>query len=103
MNTETYFSVKTPLDVDIKTTKAYWEYLITIKHPIMKEKEEIVRTTLQYPDEIRQSKTDKEVFLYYKTIDRLYCVIVKHKDIEGFLITAYPTDRLKEGETVWTK
>ena len=42
MKTEIYFSVKTPLGVDVRTTVTYWEYLITIKHPIMKGKEEIV-------------------------------------------------------------
>ena len=53
MKTEIYFSVKTPLGVDVRTTATYWEYLITIKHPIMKDKEDIVKTVLQTPDEIR--------------------------------------------------
>jgi len=103
MKTEIYFSVKTPLGVDVRTTVTYWEYLITIKHPIMKGKEEIVKTALQSPDEIRQSITDKDVFLYYKQFDKLYCVVVKHIGIEGFLITSYPADKVKEGDRVWTK
>ena len=103
MKMEIYFSVKTPLDVEIRTTSAYWEYLITTKHPVMKNKEEIVKNILQHPDEIRQSITDKDVFLYYKHFDRLYCVIVKHGQAEGFLITAYPADKLKEGIIIWTK
>jgi len=44
-----------------------------------------------------------EVFLYYKQSDKLYCVVVKHTGKEGFLITAYPVDKVKEGEIVWTK
>ena len=55
------------------------------------------------PDEIRQSKIDKDVFLYYKHYDRLYCVVVRHAGMEGFLITAYPTDKVKEGDIIWTK
>ena len=98
-----FFAVRTPLKVDVRTTVNYWAYLITIKHPIMKGKEDIVKVTLQTPDEIRQSKADKETFLYYKQFDRLYCVVVKHMEKEGFLITAYPTDKVKEGDVIWTR
>jgi hypothetical protein len=100
---EVYLKVKTPLNVEIKTTVEYWQYLITKKHPVMKYKEEIVKDTLQFPDEIRQSKTDKNIFLYYKQFDKLYCVVVKHVEPEGYLITSYPTDKLKEGEVIWKK
>lgn len=44
----------------------------------MKGKEAIVEAVLQSPDEIRQSRTDKEVFLYYKQVDRLYCVVKRY-------------------------
>lgn len=40
---------------------------------------------------------------YYKRFDKLYCVVVKQLEQEGFLITAYPTDKAKEGEVVWKK
>ena len=46
MKTEIYFSVNTPLGVDVRTTVQYWEYLVTIKHPVMKNKENIVRSVL---------------------------------------------------------
>lgn len=103
MESEIYFSVKTPLDIEVRTTVQYWKYIVTIKHPVMKNKDDIVKTVLQTPDEIRQSKMDKDVFLYYKQFDRLYCVVVKHIGMEGFLITAYPVDKIKEGEIVWIK
>ncbi|MCS7135166.1 MAG: DUF4258 domain-containing protein [Nitrososphaerota archaeon] len=103
MKEEFYFKIKTPLKVEITTTYSYWEYLITKKHPIMKDKEDIVKSTLEFPDEIRQIKIDKNVFLYYKKFDRLYCVVVKHLEKEGFLITAYPTDKVKEGDLIWLK
>jgi len=98
-----HFRVKTPLNIIAGISAKYWEYLITKKHRIMKGKEDIVKTTLHSPDEIRQSRTDKDVFLYYKHFDRLYCVVVKHLETEGFVITAYPTDKVKEGDLVWTK
>lgn len=100
---KSYFKVKTPLNTEIRTTDEYWRYLITKKHPIMKGREDIVKETLQYPDEIRQSKIDKDIFLYYKLFDKLYCVVVKHSAPEGFLITAYPTNKVKEGQIIWTK
>ncbi len=103
MKSEIYFSLKTPLDIEVRTTVQYWEYLVTFKHPIMKSKEDIVKSVLQMPDEIRQSKIDKDVFLYYKQYDKLYCVVVRHAGMEGFLITAYPTDKVKEGDVIWTK
>lgn len=103
MKSEIYFSVKTPIGIEVRTTVQYWEYLVAHKHSVMKNKEDIVKSVLQMPDEIRQSKMDKDVFLYYKQFDRLYCVVVRHAGMEGFLITAYPVDKVKEGEIVWTR
>lgn len=100
---EPFFLGRTPLNVEVRTTTGYWEYLITMKHPVMKDKEDMAKATLQFPDEIRQSKTDRDVFLYYKQFDKLYCVVVKHIGMEGFLITAYPTDKVKEGDSIWTR
>ena len=59
--------------------------------------------SLKTPLNIEESKVDKDVFLYYKQFDRLYCVVVKHAGTEGFLITAYPTEKVKEGDVIWTK
>ena len=103
MKSEISFSLKTPLNIEVRTTVQYWEYLVTFKHPVMKSKADIVKSVLQMPDEIRQSKVDKDVFLYYKQFDRLYCVVVKHAGTEGFLTTAYPTEKVKEGDVIWTK
>lgn len=103
MKSEIYFSVRTPLNIEVRTTVQYWEYFVSIKHPVMRDKENIVKSVLQMPDEVRQSKTDKDVFLYYKQSDKLYCVVVRHTGIEGYMVTAYPTDKVKEGEIVWTK
>jgi hypothetical protein len=100
---ETYFKVKTPLNVQVRTTKDYWEYLVTKKHKVLHNKEDVVMETLRNPDEIRKSSIDHNVFLYYRKYDRLYCVVARHIESDGFLITAYPTDKVKEGGTIWTK
>jgi len=52
-------SVRTPLRIQVRTTVRYWEYLIAIKHPVMKGKEDIVRDVLEHADVIRQSRTDR--------------------------------------------
>ncbi len=103
MSTEILFEIKTPLDVKVRTTKEYWNYLVNIKHKVIEGKEETVKAVLSEPDTIRRSKIDESVFLYYKQEDKLYCVVVKHEGTEGFLITAYPTDKVKEGEVIWTR
>jgi len=98
-----YFRIKTPLGVEIRTTRPYWDYLINIKHKIMTGKEALVKETLSDPEEIRRSKLDNDIFLYYRLFDKLYCVVAKHQGKEGFLITAFPVDKVKEGEIIWTK
>ncbi|MCX7914122.1 MAG: hypothetical protein N2511_06010 [Thermodesulfovibrionales bacterium] len=65
----------------------------------MKDNDNIVKSTLESPDEIRQSKIDKMFFFIIKDLIEL----VKPLEKEGFLITAYPTDKVKEGNIIWVK
>ena len=97
------FTIETPLKIAVRTTQSYWNYVVQVKHKLMTGKEEMVKEILRDPEEIRRSSIDSSVFLYYKRFDKLYCVVAKHEDGEGFLITAYPTDKVKEGEIIWTK
>jgi len=78
-------------------------YIVNIKHRPMKNKEDIVKETLSNPEEIYRSKIDHNIYLYYRQFDRIYCIVVKHIGEVGFLITAYPTDKIKEGERIWKK
>lgn len=102
---EILFEVMTPLGFQVRVTKAYWELIVTIKHPIMAGREEDVKMALAQPDEIRQSKSDEMVFLFYKEEreKRWICAVSKQIGSEGFLITTYPTDAIKEGVQVWHK
>ena len=66
-------------------------------------KEEEVQETLQYPIEIRRSRSDRDVYLYYKADPPYFiCVVARHLNGEGFIITAYRTNKMKIGESVWT-
>jgi hypothetical protein len=99
------FIASSPLGFRVRVTKSYWEVIVTIKHPIMAGREEDVKITLEDPDEIRRSRSDENVFLFYKAEreSRWICAVSKQSDTDGFLITTYPTDAIKEGTQVWHK
>ena len=99
-----HFEVTSPLGKRIRTTQEYWRKVVGTKHPRMCGREQDVRQAIEEPDEIRRSKTDPEVYLYYRKSDSLYtCAVVKHLNGEGFLITTYVTDVVKIGEVIWTR
>jgi hypothetical protein len=52
-----FFEVMTPLGFRVRVTHAYWELIVTIKHPVMAGHDEDVKKTLEQPDEIRQSRS----------------------------------------------
>ena len=105
MSSEDYFKVKTPLGVTVRTTKEYWQQIITIKHPSIAKYEKQVQLALRDPDEIRRSRKDLQVHLYYLNIGKLFlCVVADHvSKTNGYIITAYLTDRIKEGEQIYVK
>lgn len=97
-----YFEVLTPLGVYVRTTFSHWQKIITIKHPIMAGQEQQVQAALAHPSEIRQSQSDPAVNLYYKPDPPYFtCVVARHLNGEGFIITAYRTDKIKAGITLW--
>ncbi len=99
------FTAETPLNCSIRVTVAYWNTITQIKHPIMAGQEAAVQATLTQPDEIRCSRSDPNVYLFYKLQQekRWLCAIIRQLNGEGFLITTYPTDAIKEGEAIWQK
>jgi hypothetical protein len=63
-NPEILFEVDTPLGFQVRTTAEYWQFIVTVKHPIMHDRLTDVQDTLRAPDEIRLSKTDSQVHLF---------------------------------------
>src|SRR5205823_1537033 len=92
------FEVYTPLDFRVRVTRSYWELIVTIKHPVMAGRESDVQEALQNPDEIRLSRSDSAVYLFYKAerVKRWVCAVARRLDGNGFLITTFPTDAIKE-------
>lgn len=95
----------TPLGFRVRVTRQRWELITTAKHPVMAGREGLVRTALEAPDEVRQSRIDPQVLLFYKAeaTKRWTCAVAKRLADSGFLITVYPTDAIKEGVRIWPK
>jgi hypothetical protein len=80
------------------------------KHPEVAGLEWTIPLTLETPHEVRRSASDPQyVALYYRWYtgigigDKYMCVVVKSLETaDAFVITAYFTDQLKQGETLWT-
>ena len=65
----------------------------------MAGQEDLVKLTLASPEEVRQSKKDTSVHLYYrKSGDDYCCVVTKHLNGDGFVVTAYMTNKIKIGD-----
>lgn len=104
-NKDVLFEVMTPLGFRVRVTHGYWDLIVSVKHPVMAGREDDVRNALENPDEIRQSKSDEDVYLFYKAEreKRWICAVSKQTGESGFLITTYPTDAIKEGVQIWHK
>ena len=105
MTDDILFDVRTPLGFSVRETRGYWELIVTVKHPVMRGREEVVQRTLRAPDQVRRSRRDPDVYLFYQLErpGRWICAVAKQLDDAGFLITTYPTEGIKEGERVWSR
>lgn len=78
-------------------------------HPEMEGQFLKIEETLEKPDEVIESNSDNSVELYYKKyFETLFgikylCVAVKIKDNDFFMLTAYFTDKIKQGNVLWKK
>ena len=80
-----------------------------LQHQEMAEMEAEIERVLQSPAEVRVSRSDNTVQLFYEFYARMLvggkwlCVVVKYPPDDAFVVTAYLTDQLKTGETIWPK
>jgi len=86
----------------IKISDSYWDYIVRVKHREMSTLKDEVIWTLKHPFEVLRSRKDPEIHLYYgHHRDKFLCVVVRHLNGEGFIITAYLTRKFGEGDVVW--
>jgi len=84
-----YFEVTSKMGKKIRTTETYWNKLINEKHPRMRGMEKLIQESLKNPLQIRRSKVDQSIFLYYKEWgDYFLCVVVRHLNGDGYIVTA---------------
>src|SRR3989304_6280575 len=85
----------------IRSSKRHWDAIVN-KHESVAGLEEQVGRTLEHPRYVRLSKEDDRVFLYYAPHGKHFlCVVCRHLNGDGFIVTAYLTDRIKKGVTVY--
>jgi hypothetical protein len=79
------------------------------EHPEMTIHIQKINDTLTNPDVVIKSRSDEEARLYYRHYDGLsignkhLCIVVKFKETDAFVVTAYFTDSVKKGEVIWKK
>ncbi|MEK6762177.1 MAG: DUF4258 domain-containing protein [Nitrospirota bacterium] len=80
-----------------------------LQHQELAGMEEEINRVLQTPTEVRVSRSDESVELFYEYYAKTrvggkwLCVVVKYPPDDAFVVTAYLTDQLKPGESLWPK
>lgn len=80
-----------------------------LEHAEMAGMEAEIERVVQAPSEVRASRSDESVRLFYEFYARTrvggkwLCVVVKYSADDAFVITAYLTDTVKAGESLWPK
>ena len=75
----------------------------------MKRMGRAIEETLTGPVRVIQSVSDSEANLYYRFYigtrvgDKYLCVVVKIRQEDAFVLTAYLTDSIKKGDVIWPR
>ena len=91
--------------LSIRLTEERLDHIL--EHPEMVGMEDAIAETLQTPEVIIRSASDEEARLYYRLYrdtrvdDKFLCVMVKARNADAFVLTAYLTDKPKQGEVLW--
>ncbi|MEM3068476.1 MAG: hypothetical protein QXH58_01010 [Nitrososphaerales archaeon] len=80
-----------------------------LEHPEMKGQIKRIYETLRLPDVVRKSLRSDDILIFYKwytnspVTEKFMAVVVKLVNGKGLILTAYYTNRLKPGESIWEK
>lgn len=98
---ELLFNILSPLGFTVRTNRGYWQKIV-LKHPDIKDRIDEIKNTLRDPIEMRESSRDENILLFYGAKEKYWMVVVvRCLNGEGFIITAYRTDAIKEGRRVY--
>lgn len=71
-------------------------------HPDLKPYQDLIKDVLLQPDDLRVSKSDPKVLLFYKYFDSIlggkYIQVTVKLNERNFVLTSYLTNRIKSGE-----
>jgi hypothetical protein len=101
------FRLKDVLKKDLRLTEERHAHIL--ERPEIRNQEDRIKATLRAPDIVKVSNHVEDVLLYYKLYERTpvtrkyLVVIVRVLDGDGFIITAFYTDKIKKGVTKWVK
>jgi hypothetical protein len=89
-SSDSVFEVDTPLGFRVRVTRATWDVLVRVKHPVMAGQESGVHDAVAAPDQVRVSRSAHDVYLFYKAVrvGRWNCAVCKRQGSGGFLIAA---------------
>jgi hypothetical protein len=92
----------------LRLTAERWAHILS--HPEHDDRaRDWIEATVAGPDRIVRSRTDPSVELFYRHYDRTpvtskhLCVVAKTRTDAPFIITAYFTDAVKQGEELWSR
>jgi len=80
-----------------------------LQHPEMRGAMSKIEETLLDPEFVVESRVDPQIRLYYRAYDfpllqmKYLTVVVKSGTRDHFIVTAYLTDKVKKGRTLWQK
>lgn len=80
-----------------------------LEHPEMRGLAAEMERTLREPQLVRRSRSDPAVRLFYEYREntpmggKWLCVVVKYMENDAFVVTAYLTDKPKDGEDLWSR
>ena len=99
--------VRSKLEKVIRLDEDRWRHVLG--HPEMENQRSKVKETLVDPDEIRESVRSSSIWLFYKLytgtpVSKKYLLVaVQVLNGEGFIVTAFFTDKVKKGDLIWKK
>lgn len=92
---------KSILEKNIELTAERKKHIL-LYHPDLKPYFSKIKTSLLKPDEIRISKSDSKVLLFYRYFDTIlkgkYILVAVKTNTRWFMLTAYLTKRKLSGE-----
>ena len=105
LSREGYIQTICVLGKKIRTTQKYWQHIIDHKHGELAGRLDEALATLNKADAVYQHPASQDLYLYYCQINKHWvCVVARHLNSEGFIVTAYLTSKAKrKGKLIWQK